>query len=293
MAAGTRSYEKILYEVKDRVATITMNQPEKLNALGGLMREEMAHAARTADEDSEVRCMVLTGSGRAFSSGAQLEGGLPVRNEDGGVDAETLWGWWRFHNRHDAGGVLSGRELYKPLIAAVNGICYGGGMIMTTECDIVIASDKARFSMIEARMGSSGITNVPFLVGPQWAKILMLTGEIVTARRAERIGFVSLVVPHDQLLARAHAMARRIAAMPRYGVMLNKANIDGTMDMMGWLANKRFSNSHTVVTETMAMFAETPDGRRLQDIFKKEGFHAFRQARDAALEEVILPEDAE
>jgi enoyl-CoA hydratase/carnithine racemase len=287
--AESQHLDNVLYEVKDRVAIITMNRPERLNAVGLAMREDILRAMHAADEDDEVRCMILTGSGRAFSSGGDIA--EPGGRTSVATHERTAWDWYTFFAKpHADGARLTGRAVYKPLIAAVNGICYGGGLIAAMQCDIIIASDQARFCMIESRMGATGSTYLPYHVGPQWAKLLMLTGEIITARRAERIGLAALVVPHAQLLERALTLGKRIAAMPRYGVMLNKANIDGTMDMMGWLATGRFSDSHGAVVQGMTAFAETADGTRLADL-RGQGVRAFVQARDAAFTESLLPED--
>jgi enoyl-CoA hydratase/carnithine racemase len=280
--AGTPTYETIRYDVTDRVATITLNRPDKLNALNRDLIREVATAMRAADEDPEVRCIILTGAGRAFCSGGDISGERA---------SDTAWDQYLFLNRPPGSPRINARDIHKPMIAAVNGMCYGGGLITAMVCDFVISSDRASYCMIEARMGSTGIETMPFHTGPQWAKIMMLTGEIISAKRAERIGVVALVVPHDTLMARAMAFAKRIAAMPRYGVMLNKANIDGTMDMMGWLANERFSRAHGSVTLAMGRYAEASDGRPLRSIIKTDGLRAFIEARDAAFTESLFKDE--
>jgi enoyl-CoA hydratase/carnithine racemase len=287
-------YEHILYEVRDKVAIITMNHPERLNSMDRSMGLDMARALRAADADEGVRAIIWTGSGRAFSSGGDQSGDADAAN---GVTNESLstanaWDWYRFlQGPHGTDASFSARSVHKPLIAAVNGLCYGAAVMRIATCDIVLASDQATFCMIEARMGFVASSTLPFLIGPQWTKILVLTGEKISARRAERIGLVAAVVPHDDLLERALNMGRRIAAMPHFAVMLNKAHTDGTLDMMGWAANERFSLSHGAVVQAMSPWAEAADGRLLNDILEKEGFRAYINARDAAFKEPLFPDD--
>jgi enoyl-CoA hydratase/carnithine racemase len=269
------SYDDILYEAAGAVATITLNRPAQLNALTGHTRQEVTAALRAAEADPDVRVVVLTGAGRAFSSGADIgPRSTPPTAAEMYVAYETL------DREVD---VL--RNLRKPVVAAINGLCYGYGLMLAAQCDLAVASDRATFSMIESRMGSSGATTLPYLIGPQWAKLLMLAGDVIGARTAERIGLVVKVVPHDRLAARVAALARRIAAMPPAGVLLNKRAIDATMDVMGWTTNALFQRSHAILTDSMAPRARTPDGRLLQEIFEREGFPAFKKARDEAFRE--------
>jgi len=269
------SYDDILSEAADAVVTITLNRPAQLNAMTAHTRVEVTAALRAAEADPEVRVVVLTGAGRAFSSGADIgpRGSTPT-------PADMYAAYENLDREMD---VL--RSLRKPVIAAINGICYGYGLMLAAQCDLVVASDRATFSMIEARMGSSGATVLPYLIGPQWAKLLMLAGEVISARTAERIGLVLKVVSHDRLADRTAALARRIAAMPPAGVLLNKRAIDATMDVMGWATNMLFHRSHAILTDSMVPRARTPDGRLLQEIFEQEGFPAFKKARDEAFRE--------
>jgi enoyl-CoA hydratase/carnithine racemase len=269
------SYDDILYDTADAVATITLNRPARLNAMTAHTRQEVTAALRAAETDPEVRVVVLTGAGRAFSSGADIGPRSTPR-----APAEMYLAYEALDREGD---VL--RNLRKPVIAAINGLCYGYGLMVAAQCDLAVASDRATFSMIESRMGSSGATTLPYLIGPQWAKLLMLAGDVIGARTAERIGLVVKVVPHDRLAARVAALARRIAAMPPAGVLLNKRAIDATMDVMGWTTNALFHRSHAILTDSMVARARTPDGRLLQEIFEREGFPAFKRARDEAFRE--------
>jgi 2-(1,2-epoxy-1,2-dihydrophenyl)acetyl-CoA isomerase len=278
----------VVVDVTDRVMTIRLNRPERLNGLGKAMRTGVSTALDLADADDEVRCVVLTGTGRAFSSGADLQDG-GMGPTGGGAQLETrprrlgsVYDWFRFgDSAYGPGARVDTRAMQKPVIAAVNGLAYGAGLITTTTCDITVAAESARFSMIEARMGNSGGSNLPFLVGPQWAKYLMFTGDIISARRAKEIGLILEVIPDADFEERVAKLAQRIAAMPRIATMLEKRQMNGTMDMMGWTANRTFSHSHEAIINAMAEYAEASDGRMLRDIFANEGFKAFKEARDA------------
>jgi enoyl-CoA hydratase/carnithine racemase len=214
---------------------------------------------------------VLTGAGGAFSSGGEL----------GGERHDTPFDWYRIHqriNRH----LTAVREASKPLIAAVNGLCYGSGLILAAHCDFLIASSAARFSFIESRMGLAGIGMIPFLIGPQWAKFLMLSGEILGAGRAREIGLVLEVIDQSEFAERIEALARQVAAMPPIGAVLNKRNVNATLEAMGWNEARGFNQSHYALIDAMSPYAEAADGRRLADVLQAEGFKAFVAARDAA-----------
>jgi len=274
-------YKHLLYEVfGGSVACLTLNRPDALNALSqgpGSLQDELNAAMARADADDVIRSIVITGAGRAFCAGAD------TTEMTGESQTVVPTPWRQYRSQHAFAEDLERiRNVSKPVLAAINGICYGGGVLLAAHCDIRIASDDAKFSMIEGRMGMSGAEILPFLVGPQWAKFLIWTGESISAQRAKDIGLVLDVVPADRLVERVIDLAMRIAAAPQFGVMMNKRNINGTEDLMGWSANRLFSNSHTTLTELMVPIAAGPDGRPLQQILADEGFRAFKAARDAA-----------
>ncbi len=288
-------YSNLLCETFGPVLRISLNRPERLNALShgqDSVHENLTEALRVADAADEVRCIVITGTGRAFSSG----GDVTQHTEEissltvwkGGA-RHTAWDNVIFHEEEDGDWELI-HNLHKPVIAMVNGMCYGAGLILAAHCDLRVASDEARFGLIETRMGASGVDVFPYIIGHQWAKFLALSGEIVSAKRAQQIGLVLDVIPSDELWSRTLDLAQRISAMPRYGVMLNKRNIDGSLDMMGWANNKRFSQSHKAVIEAMAGYAEAADGQPLRQIMAEKGFAAFKKARDRPFVEPWLPD---
>lgn len=292
----TTEYQHLLCDRFDAVLRVTINRGERLNALNygpGSVHEELEHALLDADRDDDVRCIVVTGVGRAFSSGGDTAAENPevpslVRWEGG--PRRNAWDQYIFHEEADA--VLEYvRQLHKPVIGMINGLCYGAGLMYAAHMDLRVASDRARFSLIEGRMGASGADVFPFLIGQQWTKFLMLSGEIISARKAKEIGLVLEVVPDQELWERTLDLATRIASMPRFGVMLNKRNIDGTADVMGWSVNKRFAHSHKPLVEAMGEHAATPDGRNLRQILEDDGFEAFKTARDAPFTTPWLRDD--
>ena len=213
-------YEQIRYDVADRVATLTLDRPDRLNAYSIRMMEEMIDAFDRADADDEVRAVIVTGEGRAFCAGADLEDGAkafdaagtegsPIR-ADGSIDygAETA---------RDYGGRLTLRifESKKPIIAAINGAAVGIGATMLLPMDIRIASEKARFGFVFARRGIVPEGASPFflprVVGISKALEWCMGGRIFGADEALAAGLISKVTPAEELLDAAQALAREIA----------------------------------------------------------------------------------
>jgi E-phenylitaconyl-CoA hydratase len=197
--------DAVLYEQDGHVVTITYNRPEVLNAVNGDLRRDLNAAfARFRDEES-AWVAVVTGAGRAFCAGADLKDGSGSIGEFPG----TFW------EKPTANSFESGWEIYKPVIAAVNGHCLGYGLTLVTWCDFVLASDRASFGYPEVRLGTPAMVGALRL--PQkirWADALelLLTGEAVDAVRAQEMGLVWRVVPHDELLVEASALAARLVA---------------------------------------------------------------------------------
>ncbi|MEH3047396.1 crotonase/enoyl-CoA hydratase family protein [Sphingomonas adhaesiva] len=215
------AYEQIIYEVADGVATITMNRPEKLNAFTGTMMAEMIAAFDEVDADDDVRCVIVTGAGRAFCAGADLSGGSKTfdyenRSEDSPVGPN---GELRYSSQsaRDGGGRLTLRifECLKPVIAAINGPAVGIGSTMTLPMDIRLASDGARMGFVFARRGivpeAASSYFLPRVVGISQALEWCYSGRVFDAAEAQAGGLVKEVVPGDQLLARARELAREIA----------------------------------------------------------------------------------
>jgi enoyl-CoA hydratase/carnithine racemase len=202
----------VRFDLEGNVATVTLDRPDALNAATFEMDEELQHVLRTADADPAVRAVVLTGAGRGFCAGD---------------DVQKAWGDPRMEQTL---AELAGPEppmtplvevmlaMTTPTIAAVNGVALGIGMDFALLCDIRIASETARFGQLFVRMGLlcdvTGLWLLPQVVGQARAAELLLTGAMIDATEAERIGLVSRVVPADALLPTAHELASAIAANP-------------------------------------------------------------------------------
>ncbi len=271
-------FDSILYSVAGGVATITLNRPEQMNAIDhgpGSMQRQLVLALEHADQDPDVRCVVVTGAGRAFSSGGLTSAGGPGRPRGSAAD------WYWFHVDGDIDNERI-RELRKPVVGAINGICYGFALMMAMHFDILIASDRARFGLIETRFGATGADILAYHVGAQWAKFLTLSGELISAAKAKEIGLVLEVVPADKFDSKVRDLARRIAAMPPDAVMFNRRVINAALTNMGWKAQKQVALGLNAVTNSLRETVTTADGRKLGDILKYEGWAAYKAARDGS-----------
>jgi enoyl-CoA hydratase len=209
------TYETLLIERRERVAIITINRPDKRNALNIKTREEGAAALDELRADDSVRVVVITGAGdKAFIAGADIA-------EFAGRTAVT---------QRD---VMTARSLFtaidtfpKPVIAMVNGYCLGGGCELALACDLRIASERAAFGQPEINLGiipgGGGTQRLTHLVGEGKAMELILTGELITAQAAQAIGLVNMVVPHEELEAKTFELANRIAEKSPIALRLAK-----------------------------------------------------------------------
>ena len=197
--------EPVLYDLDGHVATITYNRPEALNAVNGAMRRGLNDAFARFRDDEEAWVAIVTGAGRAFCAGADLRDGAGATGEFPG----TFW------EKPTLNSFESGWEIYKPVIAAVNGWCLGYGLTLVTWCDFVLASDQARFGYPEARLGTPAIVGairLPQRVAWADAMELLLTGEGVDAERAREMGLVWRIVPAADLMDAARTLAGRLVA---------------------------------------------------------------------------------
>jgi enoyl-CoA hydratase/carnithine racemase len=198
----------IRYEVEDQVATIVLNRPEKLNAVNWEMVTLLGEAWDNAANDDDVHCVVLTGEGRAFSVGDDINQAWT------GEQMDQLMK--RFRDTPEEPESRIPYEFAKPIIAAINGYCFGGAIELALWADIVIASDTAVFAanFVEHGLTAGPVTysRLPRLVGPSSAALMLLTGAKIDAATAERMGLVSQVVAPDALRATAQAVARTIAS---------------------------------------------------------------------------------
>ena len=210
------------------VRRVTMNRPEKRNALNHALRGGVVSALQAADADPEVRVMVLRGAGSCFSAGYELG--------DGNAGQEPPWytaagdGHWP---RHVSTGWLGIWELAKPVIAQVHGYCLAGGSELATCCDLVYAAEDAQMGYPAVRFGVPDMHFHAWFLGMRKAMEMMLTGDSISGSEAAELGWANAAVPADQLEAKVLEMAERIVKVPQDLVQLNKRAVHRQMEVMG------------------------------------------------------------
>ncbi|MFW0793907.1 enoyl-CoA hydratase [Gordonia sp. CPCC 205515] len=222
----------ILYEVADKIATITLNRPEVANAQNAALLDELDAAWTKAADDPEVAVIVLRGAGKHFSAGHDLKGGGPRPDK---ITLEMIYGG---EARRYLEYSLRWRNTPKPSIAAVQGRCIAGGLLLCWPCDLIIAADDAKFSDPVVMMGIGGVEyhGHTWELGPRKAKEILFTGRPFTAEEAEKTGMVNVVVPRAELDDRTEEMARTIAAMPPFALRQAKRAVNQTLDVQGFYA---------------------------------------------------------
>ncbi|WP_371657636.1 enoyl-CoA hydratase [Streptomyces sp. NBC_00280] len=224
--------DQILYEVKDRVAVITLNRPEVANAQTMSLLDDLDDAWSRAAADEDVRVIVLRGNGRHFSAGHDLKDRWP------GPKEITLEWIYNAESRRYLEYTLRWRNIPKPSIAAVQGKCIAGGLMLCWPCDLIVAAANAEFSDPVVHMGIGGVEyhGHTWELGARKAKEILFTGRAVTAAEAERVGMVNQVVPLDELDAATMDLADRIAQMPPFGLRQAKRAVNQSLDVQGFYA---------------------------------------------------------
>ncbi len=244
--------ETITVDRRDGVVTLTLNRPAKKNAINAPMWGELLSVFDEVESNVDDRVLVITGAGDAFCSGADLTDGDAGDRLEGGVGASVA------RMRIVGQCALRLHEMHKPTLAAVNGVAAGAGLNLALGCDLVIASDRARFSEIFSKRGLSidfgGSWILPRLIGLHRAKELVFLADIIDATEAERIGLVNRVVPHDDFGAAVITLADRLAALPPIQVsnskrMLNQSfsvSMAEALEMEGISQSLSFATRDTV-----------------------------------------------
>jgi 2-(1,2-epoxy-1,2-dihydrophenyl)acetyl-CoA isomerase len=255
--------DEVLCEIADGVATITLNRPDSLNAVDEAAKRELGKHIKSCRRDEAVRCVILTGAGRAFSSGQDLK---ELKAAYADEDHTPHLGEFL---RNQYNPIISNiRKMEKPVIAAVNGVAAGAGCSLALACDLRIAGESAVFVQSFVHVGlipDSGATYfMPRLIGLARAAELAFTGEKVDARRAYEIGLVNLVIADAELMSYTNNLARKLAALPTRSIALTKR-----------LLNQSFANTLDAQLEAEAFAQETAG--LTQDHL--EGVRAFMEKR--------------
>ena len=232
------AYRALILQKEGPVATITLNRPDAGNSFDFRLMEEVDAVMREVSKDKSIRAVILTGAGKYFSTGINLSMFTDAKGmveKDGGVedkitdDADQTYG-----KGTPVAAVIRMRSMNKPVIAAINGPTVGAALSLVLGCDIRIASDRARFSMIFVKRGiaadTGGSFTLPRAVGLAKACEMVLTGDMIDAAEAERIGLVNKVVPHDDLMKVAQELAMKISKNPPLAVAMAKADLYRAME---------------------------------------------------------------
>ncbi len=265
------SYETIAWENRNGIGLVTLNRPDRLNAISRRMIDELNALLDAIEADETVRVVLLHGAGRAFSAGFDLKDGADTPKE-GIAD-------WRPIIQRDFDIIMRFWHLSRPTIAAVHGYCLAGGCELAMACDITIAAAGTRFGEPELRFGSGVVALLmPWLAGPKKTKEWLLSGnDKVTAEEAMAWGLVNRVVPEGEHLDMALKLARDIAVNDPAKVGLVKQAINRTFDIMGMRDALAMAMDIEVQVESM----ETPEGKMFNEIARKDGLKAALKWRDA------------
>jgi enoyl-CoA hydratase/carnithine racemase len=258
------NYEHLAVDERDGAAVVRLDRPEKRNALNERLIEELSRAMRAAEDDEDVRAVVLTGEGSAFCSGYDLS--EPMGEGEGPPTAEEWMDQLGSQSEH----IYTAYELDVPVVAAVNGPALAGGSDLALVCDLTIANERAEFGYPAVRMGGLTATlTYPFVMDSlKHARELLYSGKVVDAETAEQYGMVNRTVPHEDLLSEAMDEVAAIRKVPRPVVTLTKGMLNGVQDQQGFRPSVK--NSEFIA----ALSHMTEGGQRFHEIKEEEGLNA-------------------
>lgn len=262
--------DTVLYAVDGPVATITLNRPDKLNAINTEMVGELDRRLAEAAADDGVKVLLVQGAGRAFSAGYDITDEIEDR-------IETPLEWLPVLRR-DVDLTMRIWSFPKPTIAVVHGYCLGGACEIAMACDLIVASEDAWFGEPEIQYGSGPVTLLmPFVLGQKKTNELLFTGDRIEASEAQRLGLVNRVVPPDRLAAAARELALRIAPTPLAVLRLTKQTLNRAYEAMGL----RAAVEANVDVSAIINGANTPEQQEFDAIATRDGLRAALAWRDA------------
>jgi enoyl-CoA hydratase len=265
----------LLYEVRDRIALLTLNRPERLNAIGDRTGRELREAVARANADDAVHVIVLRGAGRSFCAGYDLtdyaEGASPWNQDmpwDPMVDFRMM--------KQNTDDFMSLWRSYKPTIAQVHGHAVGGGSDIALCCDLTVMAEDAKIGYPPARVWGCPTTAMwVYRLGAEKAKRMLLTGDLVDGREAAAMGLVLDAVPADRLEARVMELAQRMAGVPRNQLMMQKLMVNQAYENMGLAATQTLATLFDGITR------HSPEGKWFQAYAAERGFHEAVRLRDS------------
>ena len=262
-------FQFIKVDKHERVATITLNRPEKRNALSAGLLREFSDALDDIQDDHDVNAVIITGAGRSFSAGFDISPGQAYE------ERPSTANWDATHLPPRT--IMKLWKLRQPTISAVNGHAVAAGNVLAMTADIVIASEDAIFGEPEIRhVAHSPAILLPYMIPFRHLHWLYYTGDMIDARTAEKWNMVNKVVPADQLLDEARRVAERIARVPPFATQMMKRSIKGTYEKMG------FSDAfeHHLMLRMIESMTPDADKQALDDIRQQQGLQTFLEARD-------------
>lgn len=284
MGKWLTSSDHIKFDVKDRIATITLNRPEKRNAISQIMLREYRQALLEADDLRDVTVIVLQGAGKDFCAGFDLTGVYSGRVEEaqrtdqdryrgtiGTIDDDC----WSMERQQES--LLVPWNVHKPIVAKVHGNCLAGGTDLAFACDIVLAADDARIGFPAVRANGMPLSNMwLYHLGPQWAKRLMFTGDCLSGADAARTGLVLEAFPAAELDAQVSELARRIACIDAELLSAHKRAINVGLELMGAKTLQRMDAE----IDARAHLSKGPRRTRFKEDMSSSGLRTALQNRD-------------
>jgi enoyl-CoA hydratase len=281
-----KSTETVAFEVADHVARITLNRPDKRNALSGKMLEELRQALLEADDRTDVNVILLEGAGKDFCAGYDLTdsyggGGAAKQPEHDPALYRTRAGTldddiWHLERQQDL--TLFMLDLHKPIIAKIQGNCLAGGTDLAFSCDLVLAADDAKIGFPAARANGTPPTNFwLYHCGPQWAKRMLFTGDVISGLDAARIGLVLEAYAPEDLDAEASALARRIGCVDAEILATHKRVVNMQME----LAGAKLSQRYAAELDARAHLSQGPRRSRFRKDMAEAGLKEALKNRDA------------
>lgn len=267
------TYQDLRYEVDDRVAILTLDRPDRLNALGRRLVGEIVEAIRAADRDDDVRVIVVTGDGdKAFSVGYDIK-------ESAEIPQRTLVEW-RARMQKDLEFTYAPWDCEKPVICAINGFCLAGALEFAQCCDTRYCADDARFGVVETRFGNGVATMImPWIIGNR-CRELIYTGDMFGADEAYRLGLVDRVFPKRDLMAGTLRIAKRMSRVSLDCLRFNKRAINQTFETMGMRAAIRYASEACTLMDAIG----SPEAREFDRLRRADGLPAALRWRDGLFE---------
>jgi enoyl-CoA hydratase/carnithine racemase len=266
-------YDTILYDVEDRIAAITFNRPERMNAMSIRLCEEVSSAIERADADDGIRVIIVTGAGgKAFSAGYDLKDDPDDKMQVG--NASLAEARWRLN--HDLQYTYSPWRCSKPVIAMIDGYCLAGALEFAQMCDLRYASEDSQFAVIETRF-ANGIATLamPWILGAR-CRELIYTGDKIRADEALRLGLVNRVFPKAELRASTMRIAQRMARVSLATLQWNKRAVNQTFEIMGFTSALQYGLEACVMMDV----TPSPESVRFGEITRAEGLSAAVRWRD-------------